>query len=101
MTKLSGKAASADFCNSIKGLERRQKKVCRQHVEMMGSVMTGAKMSMEECQYQFKGRRWNCTLGHDSIFSSNVREGESVVTLRHYQRHQNLSHHVRYGVYEA
>ncbi len=44
------------------GLNRRQIKVCRKKLEHMKSVQIGALMAIEECQNQFKFRRWNCTV---------------------------------------
>lgn len=68
---------SKTFCGGIEGLERRQKKVCRQHVEMMSRVMAGAKMAVEECQHQFKTRRWNCSvIETETIFKAKVNEGK-------------------------
>lgn len=33
----------------------------------MPSVAEGVKLGIQECQHQFRGRRWNCTTIHDSL----------------------------------
>lgn len=33
---------------------------------LMQAIVTGAKMGQEECQYQFRNSRWNCTTSQPS-----------------------------------
>ena len=67
---------SPDICTQMTGLERRQKRVCRQHLTMMAGVMKAANMSITECQFQFKDRRWNCSMiDQHSIFGSVINKG--------------------------
>lgn len=33
----------------------------------MPSVAEGVKLGIQECQHQFRGRRWNCTTIDDSL----------------------------------
>lgn len=66
-----------DICKQMPGLERRQKKVCKRHQDMMPGVMKGANMSIIECQHQFMDRRWNCSMVDEkSIFGSVVNQGK-------------------------
>ncbi|KAK2085846.1 hypothetical protein P7K49_035271 [Saguinus oedipus] len=55
------------LCASIPGLVPKQLRFCRNYVEIMPSVAEGIKISIQECQHQFRGRRWNCTTVHDSL----------------------------------
>lgn len=64
-------------CTALKskGLNRPQYKVCRKKVDHMRSVGEGASIAIQECQYQFKYRRWNCsTVNPDDIKVSGTRE---------------------------
>ncbi|EPY84963.1 Wnt-5b protein precursor isoform 1-like protein [Camelus ferus] len=55
------------LCASIPGLVPKQLRFCRNYVEIMPSVAEGVKISIQECQHQFRGRRWNCTTINDSL----------------------------------
>ncbi|VDP14929.1 unnamed protein product [Soboliphyme baturini] len=62
----------SDTCRSVKGMNKRQVKLCRQNLEHMASVKMGAFMSVLECQFQFRQRRWNCSViqcDFDVLFS--------------------------------
>ena len=56
-----GSLAEEDRCDTLAGLVKRQRRLCRRNVELMDSVKTGALMAIEECQAQFQNRRWNCS----------------------------------------
>ncbi|KAL2078117.1 hypothetical protein ACEWY4_025802 [Coilia grayii] len=49
------------LCSSIPGLVPKQLRFCRNYIEIMPSVAEGVKLGIQECQHQFRGRRWNCT----------------------------------------
>lgn len=55
------------LCGSIPGLVPKQLRFCRNYVEIMPSVAEGVKIGIQECQHQFRGRRWNCTTINDSL----------------------------------
>lgn len=55
------------LCASIPGLVPKQLRFCRNYVEIMPSVAEGIKISIQECQHQFRGRRWNCTTINNSL----------------------------------
>ncbi|RXM36063.1 Proto-oncogene Wnt-3 [Acipenser ruthenus] len=58
------------LCGSIPGLVPKQLRFCRNYMEIMPSVAEGVKLGIQECQHQFRGRRWNCTTiqGNLAIF---------------------------------
>lgn len=56
-----GSLAEEERCQTLVGLVKRQRRLCRRNVELMDSVKTGALMAIEECQAQFQNRRWNCS----------------------------------------
>ncbi|KAK2163627.1 hypothetical protein LSH36_76g03048 [Paralvinella palmiformis] len=49
------------ICGNIPGLIGRQRRLCRAHPDVMISVIDGAKLGVQECQYQFRSNRWNCS----------------------------------------
>lgn len=55
------------LCASIPGLVPKQLRFCRNYVEIMPSVAEGLRVSIQECQHQFRGRRWNCTTVNNSL----------------------------------
>lgn len=67
-----------NLCGSIPGLLPKQLRFCRNYVEIMPSVAEGVKIGIQECQHQFRGRRWNCTTVNDSlaIFGPVLDKGE-------------------------
>nr|XP_023410047.1 LOW QUALITY PROTEIN: protein Wnt-4 [Loxodonta africana] len=51
--------------------------MCKRNLEVMDSVRRGAQLAIEECQYQFRNRRWNCsTLDSLPVFGKVVTQGE-------------------------
>ncbi|XP_019964159.1 wingless-type MMTV integration site family, member 4b isoform X1 [Paralichthys olivaceus] len=48
-------------CARLRGLTPGQVGVCRARGEVMESVRKAAEMVIEECQHQFRNRRWNCS----------------------------------------
>ncbi|XP_072536018.1 wingless-type MMTV integration site family, member 4b [Salminus brasiliensis] len=48
-------------CGRLRGLSAGQVGVCRARGEVMESVRKAAEMVIEECQHQFRNRRWNCS----------------------------------------
>lgn len=48
-------------CNTLHYLVTRQKELCGLSENVLKTVGAGAKMGIDECQFQFKMNRWNCT----------------------------------------
>ncbi|CAH8449500.1 unnamed protein product [Heterobilharzia americana] len=65
------------ICDHPNGFLRRQKKLCRQYLHLMESVIRGYFMGLKECEYQFSAHRWNCQ-GHNltiqQMSNSNRRQ---------------------------
>lgn len=62
-----------EACDTLNGLVKRQKKICKRNIEVMHAIQKGAIEAIEECQYQFQNRRWNCsTVPHGSAIFGNV-----------------------------
>lgn len=66
-----------EMCTSLIGLAKRQEKICRRNIEVMESVKFGAHMAIEECQFQFRNRRWNCsTVDPVKLFGNFLKLGK-------------------------
>ncbi|XP_070569788.1 protein Wnt-3a-like [Ptychodera flava] len=64
------------LCAKVPGLVAKQARYCRKHLELMPSVAEGAQKGIQECQWQFQGRRWNCTTigGDPSVFGKVIEK---------------------------
>lgn len=63
--------ASSHWCESFRGsLVRQQVRFCKDNPAFMDSVKRGAIWAIDECQFQFRTRRWNCsTLNDEAIMA--------------------------------
>ncbi|KAH8272025.1 hypothetical protein KR018_007040, partial [Drosophila ironensis] len=52
-------------CYKVRGLSDSQKKKCLKHTSVMPAISRGARAAIQECQFQFKNRRWNCSTTND------------------------------------
>ncbi|CAG0880916.1 unnamed protein product [Cyprideis torosa] len=57
--------ASQTLCTDIPGLSKGQRRICELYQDHMSHVGLGARQGIEECQYQFKNQRWNCSTVED------------------------------------
>lgn len=56
-------------CESFHGsLVRQQVRFCKDNPDFMDSVKRGAIWAIDECQFQFRTRRWNCSTLNDETF---------------------------------
>ncbi|XP_051860554.1 protein Wnt-5 [Drosophila albomicans] len=55
-----------DNCYTVEGLSYGQKKQCALHTSVMPAISRGARAAIQECQFQFKNRRWNCSTTDDA-----------------------------------
>ncbi|KAB5537223.1 hypothetical protein PHYPO_G00116380 [Pangasianodon hypophthalmus] len=78
LAKLSsvGSISDEETCEKLRGLIQRQVQICKRNVEVMDAVRRGAQLAIDECQYQFRNRRWNCsTLDSMPVFGKVVTQG--------------------------
>jgi len=70
------------ICNKIPGLAPRQRAICQSRPDAIIVVGEGAQLGINECQYQFRYGRWNCSaLGERTVFGQELRVGQSVSAL--------------------
>ncbi|XP_064598197.1 protein Wnt-1-like isoform X2 [Liolophura sinensis] len=64
---------------SLQQLTRRQRRLVTKNPGTVLAVAKGAKMAIEECQYQFHDRKWNCPTSDNthggSIFGKILQKG--------------------------
>ncbi|XP_045480362.1 protein Wnt-7b [Harmonia axyridis] len=49
------------FCSRIPGLTSRQRDMCKAFPDAMVAVGDGIRLATNECRYQFRHNRWNCS----------------------------------------
>ena len=66
-------------------LTKKQRRLVTNNPGTIVAIAKGARMAVDECQYQFKDRRWNCSVeagDHGgSVFGKIIEKGKSF--LRH------------------
>ncbi|KAK1795510.1 hypothetical protein P4O66_010667 [Electrophorus voltai] len=72
-------------CGRLRGLSAGQVGVCRARGEVMESVRRAAEMVIEECQHQFRNRRWNCstTPRGINVFGRVMNQGTREAAFMH------------------
>lgn len=76
---------AALMCFTTPQLNTKQRDLCRRHPTLMASVAKGAKEAVEECQIQFRLRRWNCSAVPESgtLFDPILKRGKCL-DLKYY-----------------
>ncbi|KAF6030278.1 WNT2B [Bugula neritina] len=79
---------SGIFCDNIPGLSSAQKKLCRNSPDVMRDVGAGIQLAEEECQHQFRHRRWNCSIfsyqsRDTTLFTNFISRGSREVAFIH------------------
>ncbi|GAB6029241.1 Protein Wnt-5b [Chamberlinius hualienensis] len=72
------------LCTQIPGLSPGQTKLCQLYQDHMSSVGLGARLGINECQWQFRHRRWNCsTVSDSSVFGPVLQIGSREAAFAH------------------
>lgn len=67
-------------CIDLKGLSKGQTQLCNLYQDHIPHIGRGARLGINECQYQFKTRRWNCsTVDDSSVFGHVLNIGKCCV----------------------
>ena len=71
------------ICNKIPGLAPRQRIICQSRPDAIIVIGEGAQMGINECQFQFKNGRWNCSaLGERTVFGKELKVGMLPIIFR-------------------
>ncbi|TSK13430.1 Protein Wnt-7b [Bagarius yarrelli] len=66
------------ICNKIPGLAPRQRAICQSRPDAIIVIGEGAQLGINECQYQFRYGRWNCSaLGERTVFGQELRVADA------------------------
>lgn len=61
-------------------LRRKQRRLARENPGVLAAIAKGANMAINECQHQFRNRRWNCStrnfLRGKNLFGKIVERGK-------------------------
>ncbi|XP_065202949.1 protein Wnt-10a-like [Planococcus citri] len=63
------------ICKTFPGLNKAQQNVCRTYPDVTAIAMQGLEQAVDECQYQFRSHRWNCS----SLRTKNKNPHSSVL----------------------
>ncbi|OXB65342.1 hypothetical protein ASZ78_016986 [Callipepla squamata] len=64
------------ICNKIPGLAPRQRAICQSRPDAIIVIGEGSQMGINECQFQFRNGRWNCSaLGERTVFGKELKVG--------------------------
>ena len=64
-------------------LRRKQRRLVRENPGVLVAVAKGANQAIQECQFQFRNRRWNCStknfLRGKNLFGKIVDRGKFIL----------------------
>lgn len=70
-------------------LRRKQRRLSRENTGVLEAIRKGANLAIQECQYQFRNRWWNCStknfLRGKNLFGKIVDRGESEIIYTYVQ----------------
>ncbi|EFX72339.1 putative secreted signaling factor WNT4, partial [Daphnia pulex] len=68
----------------VETLDTKQVQFCKKHPGFMMSVQTGASRAIDECKFQFRTRRWNCsTLDETAGAATSGRQLPTIAAFVH------------------
>lgn len=76
------------ICNKIPDLVPKQRSICQRRPDAIVVVGEGVKLGIQECRYQFRNMRWNCThtRSRNSMFAHvHLRTGKPHSVSLSYQ----------------
>ncbi|CAF0773943.1 unnamed protein product [Didymodactylos carnosus] len=62
----------SQYCSAWTGLSIGQKQICLLHADHMPIISQGTAKGIQECQFQFQDRHWNCSILHDGTVFGRV-----------------------------
>ncbi|CAG2111406.1 unnamed protein product, partial [Medioppia subpectinata] len=90
--------SSHHICNRIPSLTAKQIQICQQMPQSLSIISYGIRLASDECQRQFRHKRWNCTLMNgNNIFTHIMFRGSREASYTHSIR----SAGVTYAISEA
>lgn len=72
---------SGTVCKTFPGLSKAQLELCHKYPDVTAAAFHGIQMAVEECQYQFRWHRWNCS----SLSTKNRNPHSSSILQKGYR----------------
>lgn len=83
-----GQSDLSDAMNpSLQPLTKKQRKLVEKNPGSLIAIAQGARLAIKECQYQFRGRQWNCPVKDSNVGGSifgkilSLGEGKSTISV--------------------
>lgn len=73
-------SATGAALSNAGGSENNVHDICRNNTRLLDVIMKGINLSLDECQYQFRHNRWNCTAQRKSM-KKVLAKGEWVLQV--------------------
>ncbi|XP_073999659.1 protein Wnt-5b-like isoform X2 [Rhodnius prolixus] len=67
-------------CAQLGGLSAGQRRLCQLYMDHMGRVAAGVHSALQECQYQFRQHRWNCSTAPHDLLGTRESAFVSAIT---------------------
>jgi len=71
------------ICRKVKRLRGKQSHICKNEPDSVKEIVKGAQLGIQECQFQFRDRKWNCTTAKRSIRKILIR-GNNIELLSYF-----------------
>ncbi|KAK7600884.1 hypothetical protein V9T40_008325 [Parthenolecanium corni] len=86
-------------CSALTSLSPEQVEVCMKHPNIIYSVANGAYKGIQECQYQFRNERWNCTTNEEdeNVFGYILKTGSKETAFIYAVTSAGVVHAVTQG----
>lgn len=87
------------ICGALTSLSPEQVEVCMKHPSIIYAVANGAHKGIQECQYQFKNERWNCSTNEDDqdVFGYVLKSGSKETAFIYAVTSAGVVHAVTQG----
>ncbi|XP_046675324.1 protein Wnt-10a isoform X2 [Homalodisca vitripennis] len=72
---------TSTVCKTFPGLTKGQLELCHKYPDVTAAAFHGLQMAVEECQYQFRWHRWNCS----SLNTKNRNPHSSSILQKGYR----------------
>ncbi|KAG8258543.1 Protein Wnt-10a [Homalodisca vitripennis] len=77
---------TSTVCKTFPGLTKGQLELCHKYPDVTAAAFHGLQMAVEECQYQFRWHRWNCSslnTKNRNPHSSSILQKGNAIRFRH------------------
>ena len=77
------------FCSSLSFLTAEQRTYCQNNPKIFSIITRSLRLAIEECQYQFRNQRWNCSIFNQSDIFGKLSLRSKQLRERKYMKISN------------